>query len=65
MDRVIAACRANGKHGACLITSPEATRRWLARGYRFIIYSNDIILFSTALKNGIDALRGWAETDRA
>ena len=64
MDRVIAACRANGKHGGCLITSPEAARRWLARGYRFIIYSNDIILFSAALKNGIDAVRGWTETDR-
>ena len=57
MDRVIAACLANGKHGACLITSPEAAKRWLARGYRFIIYSNDIILFTQALKGGIDALR--------
>ncbi len=57
MVRVIAACQANGKHGACLITSPEAAQRWLALGYRFIIYSNDIILFTSALKGGIDALR--------
>jgi 2-keto-3-deoxy-L-rhamnonate aldolase RhmA len=57
MARVMAACRAHGKHGACLITAPEAARRWLALGYRFIIYSNDIILFSSALKSGIDALR--------
>lgn len=57
MARVIAACRRNGKHGACLITSPEAARRWLAMGYRFIIYSNDVILLSSALKSGIDALR--------
>ena len=55
--RVIAACRANGKHGACLVTSPEAARRWLALGFRLIIYSNDVILLSSALKRGIDGLR--------
>ncbi len=57
MDRVIAACQANGKHGACLITSPDAAKRWLARGYRFIIYSNDIIMLTAALKAGMDGLR--------
>jgi len=58
MDRVIAACKANGKHGACLVTSPEAARRWMGKGYRFIIYSNDVILLTQALKSGLDALRG-------
>jgi 2-keto-3-deoxy-L-rhamnonate aldolase RhmA len=57
MARVMAACRAQGKHGACLVTSPDAARRWLALGYRFIIYSNDIILFSSALKSGIEACK--------
>ena len=57
MDHVIAACKANGKHGACLITSPEAARRWLARGYRFIISSNDIIMFTAGLRAGIEGLR--------
>ena len=57
MDRVIAACKANGKHGACLVTSPDAARRWLNKGYRFIIYSNDVILLTQALKNDLDALR--------
>jgi 2-keto-3-deoxy-L-rhamnonate aldolase RhmA len=55
--RVIAACQANGKHGACLVTSPEVGRAWLALGYRMIIYSNDVILFSSALKSGLEAMR--------
>lgn len=55
--RVIAACKANGKHGACLVTSPEAARAWMAKGFRFIIYSTDVILLAQALKAGLDALR--------
>jgi len=57
VDTVISACQRHGKHGACLVTSPEAARAWIAKGFRIVIYSNDVILFGSALKAGIDASR--------
>ena len=57
MARVIAACKANGKHGACLVTSAEVGKRWLGLGFRVVIFANDIILLSSALKSGLEALR--------
>ncbi len=57
MERVSAACKANGKHGACLVTSVEAGRRWLALGFRVVIFANDIILLTSALRAGLDGLR--------
>jgi 2-keto-3-deoxy-L-rhamnonate aldolase RhmA len=58
MARVIAACKANGKHGACLVTSVEAGKRWLDLGFRVVIFANDIILLTSALRAGLEGLRG-------
>ncbi len=57
VDRVIAACKRHGKVGACLVTTPEAAKQWMAKGYRFIIYSTDVILIISAFRAGIDAIR--------
>jgi len=57
VDRVIASCKTTGKYGACLVTSPEAARKWIAHGFRFIIYSTDVILLGSALRDGLEAMR--------
>jgi len=57
VDRVIAACKMHGKHGACLVTTPEVARRWIAKGFRLIIYSTDVILLTSALRRGLEAMR--------
>ena len=57
VDRVIAACKRHGKTGACLVTTPDAGRQWLAKGFRFVIYSTDVILIASAFRSGIEALK--------
>ena len=57
VDRVIAAAKRHGKTGACLVTTPDAARQWMTKGYRFIIFSTDVILLSSAFRTGIDGLR--------
>lgn len=58
IERIVAACEANGKTAACLAGSVALGEEWMKRGYRMVSYSYDIGLFSQALKDGIDALRG-------
>jgi 2-dehydro-3-deoxyglucarate aldolase/4-hydroxy-2-oxoheptanedioate aldolase len=57
VDRVIAACKKHGKTGACLVTTPEAARAWMAKGFRIIIYSTDVIMLSGAFRAGIEAIK--------
>jgi 2-keto-3-deoxy-L-rhamnonate aldolase RhmA len=57
VDRVITAAKRHGRTGACLVTTPDAARQWMAKGYRFIIFSTDVILLSSAFRTGIDGLR--------
>jgi 2-keto-3-deoxy-L-rhamnonate aldolase RhmA len=57
VDNVMAACRKHGKHGGCLVTTPTAAKGWLARGFRLIIYSTDVILIGSAFKEGIALTR--------
>jgi len=57
VDSVIAAARRHGKHGACLVTSPEAARSWIAKGYRCILYATDVILLATAFRGAIAAIK--------
>jgi 2-keto-3-deoxy-L-rhamnonate aldolase RhmA len=54
---VISAARRHGKTGACLVTTPDAARQWMAKGYRFIIFSTDVILLISAFRAGIAGLR--------
>jgi len=54
---VIAAARRHSKTGACLVTTPDAARQWMAKGYRFIIFSTDVILLTSAFRAGVEGLR--------
>lgn len=58
VDKVIAACKKHGKAGGCLVTTPDAARQWMAKGFRFIIYSTDVILLASAFRAGMDVLKG-------
>lgn len=58
VERVIAACRARGKHGACLVSDPDTARLWLKRGFRIVLYATDVMLLGGALKSGLAAIRG-------
>ncbi len=60
IDRLLAACEANGKAAACLAPSVEVGRDWIRRGFRMISYSYDIGLLQSALAHGIGALRHGA-----
>lgn len=57
IDRILAACEANGKTAACLAGTTEIGRDWIARGFRMVSYYYDIGLLQQALKNGIDSLK--------
>ena len=57
VDKVIAAARRHSKTGACLVTTPDAARQWMAKGYRFIIFSTDVILLTSAFRAGVEGLR--------
>ena len=57
VDKVIAAARQHGKTGACLVTTQDDARQWMAKGYRFIIFSTDVILLTSAFRAGIEGLR--------
>jgi 2-keto-3-deoxy-L-rhamnonate aldolase RhmA len=60
VDRVIAACNANGKVAGIMAGSVEAGRQWLERGFRAVAYSGDLWIYQQALTEGISALRDAA-----
>ena len=57
IDAVLAACARSGKPAGFLAPNVEWGRAWLARGFRFVGYSIDILLLGDALRSGIAALR--------
>ncbi len=58
VDRLIAACRRNGKAlGFLAYTLPQA-REWLAKGVRCLCYGTDLSLMQGALRDGLTELRG-------
>jgi 2-keto-3-deoxy-L-rhamnonate aldolase RhmA len=57
IDRVIAACNANGKAAGIMAGNVEAGRQWLERGFRAIAYWGDLWIYQQALSDGIAALR--------
>jgi 2-keto-3-deoxy-L-rhamnonate aldolase RhmA len=60
LDRVVAACEANGKTAGIMAGNIESGRQWLARGFRAIAYSGDLWIYQQALAQGIAALRTTA-----
>jgi 2-keto-3-deoxy-L-rhamnonate aldolase RhmA len=41
-----------------MAASPDAARVWLAKGVRIVLYATDVMLLGSALRAGIDAVRG-------
>jgi 2-dehydro-3-deoxyglucarate aldolase/4-hydroxy-2-oxoheptanedioate aldolase len=60
LDRVVAACNANGKAAGIMAGNVEVGKQWLARGFRAVAYSGDLWVYQQALAEGIAALRASA-----
>lgn len=58
VDRMLAACQANGKFAACMAPTVETARDWMRRGFRMVSYSYDIGLLQARLSEGLAALKG-------
>ena len=57
LDRVIAACEANGKTAAFLTTDDNWVRDFAAKGFRLFAYGVDQAMLQQALGHGLGALR--------
>jgi 2-dehydro-3-deoxyglucarate aldolase/4-hydroxy-2-oxoheptanedioate aldolase len=57
VERVVEACRRNGKAAAILAMSIEQAQENLAQGFRCVAYHGDLWLYAEALRNGIAAIR--------
>jgi 2-keto-3-deoxy-L-rhamnonate aldolase RhmA len=60
VDRVVAACNANGKTAGIMAGNVEVGKQWLARGFRAVAYSGDLWVYQQALAEGIAALKAPA-----
>jgi len=57
IDRVVAACEANGKTAAFLTTDDDWVRDYAARGFRLFAYGIDQAMLQQALGHGLGVLR--------
>ena len=57
VERLVAACRRNGKPAGFLPGSPAMAREWAAKGFRCLAYGLDTMLLRDALAGGIGACR--------
>lgn len=60
IDTILSACEQHGKAAACLAGNVETGIDWVKRGFRMVSYSYDIGLMTSALREGIDQIRGNA-----
>ena len=60
VDRIVAACNANGKAAGIMAGSVDVGKQWLQRGFRAVAYNGDLWIFQQALGEGIAALRASA-----
>ena len=58
IDRVVRACTRHGKAPAMLATDDVWARDYAARGFRLMAYGIDQLLLQSALRHGLDVLRG-------
>ena len=58
IQRVIDVCQKTGKTAAVLATSVDEARAQVQRGFRMVAYGSDNAIYQTALKTGIEAIRG-------
>jgi 2-keto-3-deoxy-L-rhamnonate aldolase RhmA len=57
IDRLVAACKEQGKFAACMAPTVETAREWMGRGFRMVSYSYDIGLLGDRLAEGLKVLR--------
>ncbi|MGH8712643.1 MAG: HpcH/HpaI aldolase family protein [Casimicrobiaceae bacterium] len=57
VDRVVAACTANGKAAAMLATDDAWARDYATKGFRLMAYGIDQLLLQEALRRGLAVLR--------
>jgi 2-keto-3-deoxy-L-rhamnonate aldolase RhmA len=57
VDRLVAACRVQGKPAGVLAGSVETAEAWRARGFRVFAYGTDISLLQESLRSGLARLR--------
>jgi 2-keto-3-deoxy-L-rhamnonate aldolase RhmA len=57
VDRVVAACAANGKAAAILATDERWARDYSTKGFRLMAYGIDQSMLQEALRRGLDILR--------
>jgi 2-dehydro-3-deoxyglucarate aldolase/4-hydroxy-2-oxoheptanedioate aldolase len=58
VERVVAATKKAGKALGVLALSPEEARGWIDAGATMIAFGGDLWLYQTALRNGLEAIRG-------
>jgi 2-dehydro-3-deoxyglucarate aldolase/4-hydroxy-2-oxoheptanedioate aldolase len=57
IDRILAACAAQGKTAAFIATDDDLARDYAAKGFRLMAYGIDQLLLQRALGHGLDLLR--------
>jgi 2-keto-3-deoxy-L-rhamnonate aldolase RhmA len=57
IERVVKACKANGKVAGRMALTPEEARMWIGKGWGFLIYCFDVWAFMTHIGGGIEAVR--------
>ena len=57
IDRVLAACKANNKIPAVLVTSVPEGLAQLQTGFRMVAYGGDLWIYQSGLRKGLNALR--------
>jgi 2-dehydro-3-deoxyglucarate aldolase/4-hydroxy-2-oxoheptanedioate aldolase len=55
---VLSTCRNHGKAAAVLVNSVDEGRAQIQRGFHLIAFGGDVWIYQTALKQGLDALKG-------
>jgi 2-keto-3-deoxy-L-rhamnonate aldolase RhmA len=64
VDRIVAACEANGKTAAFLATDDDWARDYAAKGFRLMAYGIDQLMLQSALEHGLQVLRSTAAIKR-
>ena len=60
VDRVVAACNAQGKTPGILATDEDWARDYTAKGFRLMAYGIDQLMLQDALRRGLDVIRSTA-----
>jgi 2-dehydro-3-deoxyglucarate aldolase/4-hydroxy-2-oxoheptanedioate aldolase len=58
VERVLAGCRKHGKVPGFMAGTVAEGKKLLEQGFRMLAYGRDLTLYQTALRDGINALRG-------